>query len=151
MKKRLFLITAAALFATSMVTAKAKIPVCFPCETIETVQELPTDSEIQKLMGQKVNLSYLNTEYGVLGMSVWNSNGRFVLSDISNNTYFEIDAPTATILKEKHGFDIETAADPLTFWKKTGGKLVLGLIVVLIIWGSIPSKKKDDSIKPTNI
>lgn len=71
-------------------------------------------------------------------MSVWNYNGRFVLSDISNNTYFEIEAPTASILKEKHGFDIETAENPLSFWKSIGGKLLLFVIIALIIWGSIP-------------
>lgn len=53
MKERFFLMTNVALFATSIVSAKAKISVCLPCESIETIQELPRDSEIQKLVGQK--------------------------------------------------------------------------------------------------
>ncbi|WP_158963490.1 hypothetical protein [Myroides fluvii] len=149
MTKKVFLLTALTFFTMNMVTAKAKIPVCLPCETIETTLELPTDSEIQKIVGQKVNLAYLNTEYGALTMSIWNENGRFVLADISNNTYFEIDDQIATILKEEHNFDVKTAESPLSFWKKIGGKLVFILVIALIIWGSLPSKKK--KVQPTTV
>lgn len=149
MTKKVLLIVIIAFCTITTVSAKAKIPVCFPCEEIQLVQELPTDSEIQKLAGQKVNLSYMNTEYGALGMSVWNTNGRYVLSDISNNTYLEINPQEAEILKEKHGFDVATAEHSLSFWKKIGGKLVFLLIIALLIWGCIPSKKK--TVKPTNI
>lgn len=149
MTKKVFLFTALTFFTMNMVTAKAKIPVCLPCETIETTLELPTDSEIQKIVGQKVNLAYLNTEYGALTMSIWNENGRFVLADISNNTYFEIDDQIATILKEEHNFDVKTAESPLSFWKKIGGKLVFILVIALIIWGSLPSKKK--KVEPTTV
>lgn len=151
MMKTIILTACIAFASLSLVYAKAKIPICLPCETIQTIQELPTDSEIQKLAGQKVNLSYLNNEYGILWMSIWNTNGRYVLSDISNNTYFEIDPQAAKILKEKHNFDVETAENPLSFWKKAGGKLVFSIIVALLIWGSIPSKKKDGDVKPVNI
>jgi hypothetical protein len=73
------------------------------------------------------------------------------LSDISNNTYFEIDTQAAKILKEKHNFNVETAENPLSFWKKIGGKLVFIAIIALFIWGNIPSKKKTKEVKPTNI
>lgn len=132
-------------------TAKAKIPVCLPCETIQTIQELPTDSEIQKIVGQKVNLSYFNNEYGAIWIPVWNADSKYVLSDISNNTYIEIDDQLAKILKEKHNFDIQTAESPLSFWNKIGGKLVLLVIISLLIWAYIPSKNKTKEIKPTNI
>lgn len=147
MKK--FLLIALVISSVNVISAKAKIPLCFPCETIETIQELPTDSEIQKLAGQKVNLSYLNNEYGILWMSVWNTNGRYVLSDISNNTYFEIDPEIATVLKDKHNFDVATAPDPLSFWKKFGGKIVFFILIGLLIWGNLPGK--DKKVKPTNI
>lgn len=149
MIKKILLTTIITLFSIHFVSAKAKIPLCFPCETIQTIQELPTDSEIQKLAGQKVNLSYLNNEYGILWMSIWNTKGRYVLSDISNNTYFEVDPQAAKILKEKHNFDVETAQSPLSFWKKIGGKLVFAIIIVLLIWANIPSKKEE--VRPVNI
>ena len=151
MIKKILLTTIITLCSIHFVSAKAKIPLCFPCETIETVQELPTDSEIQKIVGQKVNLAYLNNEYGALWLPVWNTDNKYVLSDISNNTYIEIDEQLAKILKEKHNFDIQTAESPLTFWKKIGGKLVLFAIIALIIWTYIPSKNKAKEVTPTNI
>jgi hypothetical protein len=149
--KKTLLIVIITFCTINSVSAKSKIPVCIPCETIQSIQELPTDSEIQKLAGQKVNLSYINNEYGTLWMSIFNTNGRYVLSDISNNTYFEIDTQAAKILKEKHNFNVETAENPLSFWKKIGGKLVFLAIIALLIWGNIPSKKKTKEVKPTNI
>ncbi len=121
--------------------AKVKVPVCFPCETIESVQELPKESEIHAMAGETVNIAYFNNEYGAIWLPVWNSNGKYVLSNISNSTYYEIDAETAKILKEKHNFDINQDS-PLSFWKKAGGKIVLGLLIGLLIWGQIPSKKE---------
>jgi hypothetical protein len=132
-----------------MAAARARIPVCFPCESLTTAQELPKDSEIQEMVGEKVNIAYLNNEYGILWMSFWNTDGRYVLSDASNETYYEIDADAAKILKEKHNFDPTTAGNPLSFWKKIGGKLVLIVIVVLLIWGNLPSKKKEEAVEPT--
>jgi hypothetical protein len=146
-----FILAVIVTFGTlNSVSARVKIPVCFPCENLETIKELPTDSEIQKIAGQKVNLSYINVEYGMLWLSAWNSDGRYVLSDISNNTYFEIDEDVAKILKEKHHFDISTAERPLSFMKKIGGKLVFLLIIGLLFWGNRGSKK-DDEVKPTTI
>jgi hypothetical protein len=68
--------------------AKVKVPVCFPCETIESVQELPKESEIHTMAGETVNIAYFNNEYGAIWVPVWNSNGKYVLSNISNSTYY---------------------------------------------------------------
>jgi len=133
MTRKILLTVILLLCTINTVSARAKIPVCIPCETLQTVQELPKDSEIQELAGQKVNLSYINNEYGILWMSVWNSDGRYVLSDISNTTYFEIDAQASKILKEKHNFDVGTAENPLSFWKRIGGKLVFLVIIILLV------------------
>lgn len=129
------------LFVSSIVNAKVKVPVCFPCENMQTVQELPADSEIHKLTGEKVNIAYLNNEYGAVWVPVWNSDGRFVLSNTANTVYYDIDAELAKMLKDKHNFDIKQEYS-LSFWKKIGGKLVLVLLIGLIIWGQIPSKKE---------
>jgi hypothetical protein len=149
--KKVLLSLIIAFCSVTIASAKLRIPVCFPCETLQTTQELPDDSEIQKLAGQKVNLSYINDEYGILWLPIWNANGRYVLSDISNTTYFEIDAEAAKILKEDHNFNIENAEPPLSFWKRIGGKLVLAVVILLLIWGNIPSKKEAKDINPTNI
>jgi hypothetical protein len=129
------------IFTAFSANAKVKVPVCFPCETIEKVQELPTDSEIHKMAGTSVSVAYLNNEYGALWIPVWNAKGRYVLTDITKTLYYEIDAETAKILKEKHNFDINQDS-PLSFWKKVGGKIIIGLLIGLLIWGQLPSKKE---------
>jgi hypothetical protein len=127
-------------------SARAKIPVCFPCESLETVKEIPTSSAINKMAGEAVHVSYLNKEYGILWTSVWNTDGRFVLSNASNSTYYEIDAEAAKLLKEENAFDVNSPS-PLSFWKKAGGKIVFALLIALLIWGQIkPKKKKQPTI-----
>ena len=150
MKTKILILLIATFFATTTtVSAKIKVPVCFPCETIQTTLDLTADEELKKMTGKKINLAYMHNEYGLLWISVWNTNGRFVLSDTSNRTYWEIDETVANYLKDKHNFDIETAENPLSFWKRIGGKIVLVLVIGLLIWGNIDSKKEDD-IKLTN-
>ncbi|EOG6905728.1 hypothetical protein ACLH3R_002354 [Flavobacterium psychrophilum] len=150
MTTKILILSIATFFTTTTLSAKAKIPVCFPCETIETTMDLTKDEELKKIAGSEVNLAYLNNEYGLLWTSVWNTNGRYVLSNTSNNMYWEIDETAAQYLKEKHNFDVKTAENPLSFWKKIGGKLVFILVIGFLIWGNIGSKKKDE-VKPTNI
>lgn len=151
MKKRALLFVVFTFCTISIISAKGKIRFCFPCERLQTIQELPVDAEIQKFAGQKVNLSYVNDEYGVFWLAIWNTNGRYVLSDISNNTYLEIDHKITKLLKEQHSFNVETAEPPLSFWKKIGGKLVLLVVILLLIWGNMPSKNKAKDIKTINI
>ncbi len=149
---KILIIAIVTFFTTSSLSAKLRIPVCFPCETMETTLDLTQDDELSKMVGSEVNLSYLNDEYGILWTSAWNSNGRYVLSNSSNSMYWEIDDQVANILKEKHNFDVKTAENPLSFWKKIGGKLVFILVIGLSIWGIIRSKKeKDEEATPTNI
>jgi hypothetical protein len=93
------------------------------------------------MAGEAVHVSYLNKEYGILWMSVWNTDGRFVLSNASNSTYYEIDAEAAKLLKEENAFDVNSPS-PLSFWKKAGGKIVFALLIALLIWGQIKPKKK---------
>lgn len=150
MRRKILILTIVTIFTTTMASAKAKIPVCFPCETIETIKELPDDFELNEMANDKVNIAYINNEYGILWMSIWNTGGRYVLSNESNSIYYEIDTEVTQILKEKYNFDIATAENPLSFWKKIGGKLVLLVIVLLLIWGNIGSKKEKE-IEPTNI
>lgn len=149
MMKTIILTACIAFASLSSVSAKAKIPICLPCESIETVQELPKDSEIAKLIGKNVNVAYMYKQYGALWMSLWNSDGKYVLSDEGNSSYLEVDVQMAKILKEKHNIDIETAGSPLSFWKKTGGKLVFLIIAAIIVYGVIPSKDKE--VKPVKI
>ena len=147
MMKKILLTTIIALGTVSISSARGRIPVCFPCESLQTVQELPEDSEVNGSSRQKLNVAYLNEEYGLLWMSLWNTEGRFVLSDESNTTYYEIDSDTEAYLKAAHKFDMKTAENPLSFWKKIGGKLVFLLVILGLGYGANlkRSRKKSTS------
>lgn len=149
MTKKILLTALIAVGTVSLSSARARIPVCFPCESLQTVQELPADSEINTSPAQKLNVAYLNEEYGLLWMALWNTEGRFVLSNESNTTYYEIDAETEKFLKENHQFDVKTADNPLSFWKKMGGKLVFIVVVggLLVGGSSFKRKRKEPETK----
>lgn len=151
MTRKILLIAIITFSTIQFASARARIPACFPCESLETVKELPAGSEIEEMAGEKVNVSYINDEYGLLWLSFWNTDGRFVLSDVANDSYYEIDEEAALILKEKHDFDIQTAENPLSFMKKIGGKLILAVILILVIGGMFKSKKGDEEVEPTNV
>lgn len=142
MKQLYILVLFFLIFNTA--NARVKIPVCFPCETLEIVQQLPVTSEIQELAGEKVNIAYINNEYGILWLSVWNANGRFVLSNTSQTVYYEIDEEITKILKEKHNFDSSNQSSPLSFWKVYFGKIIVFILFAIVIWSYIPYKPKEE-------
>jgi hypothetical protein len=142
MTKKILLTAFIAFGSISLSSARARIPACFPCESLQTVQELPEDSEVNETSVQKLNVSYIHEEYGVLWMALWNTEGRFVLSNEANTTYYEIDAETEKYLKENHKFDVKTADNPLSFWTKIGGKLVFILVVGGLMVGGSSFKRK---------
>lgn len=142
MKRNLLLTAFAVVVSINFASARGRIPVCFPCESLETVQELPDSTIIEEAVGKKVNISYIHDEYGVLWLALWNSNGRFVLADESNTEYYDIDDETAQVLKDEYDFDIEKADNPLSFWKKAGGKLVF--VAVILGFGWLKFRKSDD-------
>lgn len=144
MTKNLILTALALVACINFASARGRIPACFPCETLETVEELPDSSVIEETVGKKVNIAYFNNEYGILWLSLWNTDGRFVLADESNQEYYEIDDATAQILKENHGFDIDKAENPLSFWKKAGGKLVFIAVIIGFAWFKMRGGSDED-------
>ena len=41
------------------------------------------------MAGETVNIAYFNNEYGAIWLPVWNSNGKYVLSNSYNSTYYD--------------------------------------------------------------
>ena len=76
-----------------------------------------------------------------------------VLYDAKSETYYETDTPKArTFIKEYLKAKNLNEADllQLPFYTRYGGKIVVLLIIGLMIWGAIPSRK-DDTIQPTKL
>lgn len=151
MTKSIILALIIVVFNFSNASARARIPICYPCESLTTVQDIPANSEIEQLAGEKVKLAYINEEYGIMFMSLWNTGGKYVLSDVSENNVFEINDEVKKLLLDKHNINIETANNPLSFWKRIGGKFVIVLLVLLLIYGAIPKKNNKEKVTQTNV
>lgn len=120
------------------------IPVCFPCEEIHTVQELPDSEDLIGESGEKLNLGYMYAEYGVVWIPVWNTDGTYILTNEAEDTYYEIDEEFIAELKEVHGVEIPSG-NPLSLWKKIGGKVLIFIIAGFLIWGQFGDDDEDET------
>ena len=79
---------------------------------------------------------------------------KLVLYDAPSETYYEMTTEKSqAFLKEymKEKKLDEASMLKLGFYTRYGGKAVLLAIVALMIWGQIPSRKKEEKIEPTEL
>lgn len=129
-------------FSIQFVNAKIRIPVCFPCENIAVVKDLPENDDFKDDQGNALKLGYMYKEYGIVFIPVWNSEGKYVLTNESADSYLDLSETKLQSIKDAYKLDLSSGS-PLSFWKKIGGKILTLFIIILFIWGSIPSKKND--------
>lgn len=143
MKKLLFVLFFI-LFATVNAQAKAgiPIPVCFPCESIEVVEELPDEDALQQ-DGQYLELGYLYEEYGILFLSFWNTSGKYVLTNKEETAYYEVSEEQLQELKKT--YNLELSENPLGIWKKLGGKMILVVLIGIGIFGATKKSKNEEN------
>ncbi len=140
--KQIILLLFIALLANKVHARKGiPIPVCFPCEEISLVKDLPDDEEL-KQGNSFLNLGYIYEGYGVLFVRAWNKKGRYVLTNKEKTVYYEIDENQLEGIKQK--YNLELSSNPISFWKKIGGKLIYMIIIGLIIYSKFFSKDEDE-------
>ncbi len=136
--KQLLLITAAIFFTTNIYARRRRIPACLPCEKIHLVEDLPNDESLLE-QGSYLNLGYLYEEYGIIFIPAWNKEGKYVLTNEDETTYYDVSEDELAKLKEQ--YNLELSPNPLSFWKKIGGKIIYLIVIGLIIYGYLG---KDD-------
>ena len=100
----------------------------FGGEKISVVEELPDTEEWQTPTGY-ADACVIYEQFWILWIPLWNSNARYVLGRDGSDTFYEFpDATQKSEIISKHG----EASSAIPFWDKIGGKLLVGLI--LIIW-----------------
>lgn len=119
------------------------IPVCVPCDEIATVQDLPESEFLVGDNGDKLNLGYMYQEYGVVFIPVWNTEGVYVLTNEKEDTYYDLDEESIAELQENLGVTFPEG-NPLSIWNKAGGKVILGLLFALIIYGQFGSDDDEE-------
>lgn len=146
MKKIIFL-TFFGLFISAYSYARKRIPVCIPCEKIEEVKDLPNDESLLE-SGSYLNLGYLYEEYGAVFVPVWNTTGKYVLINEAKDTYYDLTDEQLTEYSTAYNLDL--SENPLSFWKKIGGKIVFLILLGLIIIGKFskdPEKEEKETPK----
>lgn len=119
-------------------------------EVLTTVVDLPDTEDYQADDGNYIDLATLHQEFNIayiLPLYI-EKEPRLVGYCEKADTYYELtDEQLAAILKENN-LDGEKL-NKVGFYSRYGGKVVGLIIIALIIWGFIPSKKKE--VEPVEV
>ncbi len=135
----LLLVIGFILVSTTSASAKG-IPIVYsngPKCTMTT--QLPDSVEID---GTHVNFGVKFDQFSIFWVPMWNyGTTEYVLLNDKKDTYYDLDKDDLAYLKET--YQIETDKDPsIPFWDKIGGKFIWGGVLLFVIWGMLPSRKK---------
>lgn len=112
-------------------------------EVLVKVADLPDTEEYMTGDSVCIDLGRIHEEYNIayfLPLSV-QKEPRLVGYDEKSDTYYELTEEQLNTILKDNNLDGEKL-NQLGFYTRYGGKLVGLLLVGLIIWGVIPSKKK---------
>jgi len=148
MKKIIILLTVL-LTVSNYASAKARIPVCFPCEYIELVEDLPEDTDYRSQFDEPLNVGYKYEQINILWIPIWNYEGEYCFVNNEEDTYYDL---TSMEKKQLMGAGVEFPDNPIGAWDKYGGKVIILIILGLVVMGM---RSKDDeepeANKPTTV
>lgn len=134
----------AACFLCSYKSAEARLKIPFGNrEVLTKVADLPDTDAYKSDGGGYIDLGMLYEEYNIawiMPLSV-TKEPRLVGLTKDKSTYYEIPEEELQKILADNKLD-KNKLLKLGFYTRYGGKIVAGLLVALIIWGLIPSKKK---------
>ncbi|RYD97934.1 MAG: hypothetical protein EOP54_09240 [Sphingobacteriales bacterium] len=128
-------------------TAHARLKIPFgEREVIEKVADLPDTEEYAADSGGKrfIDLGRLHHEYNIawiLPLNVTQAPKLVGMVAGEANTYYELSGEQINEIVKANNLDTEKLLS-LGFYTRFGGKIVAGILVLLIIYGFIPSRKK---------
>lgn len=140
------MIAAAITSFSSAAFAKIRIPLG-EREVLKKVHDLPDTDEFKLQNGNHVDLATLHKEFNIayiLPLYVI-TEPKLVGFDAKTNTCYDIPDKEMNEILASQKLD-KAKLNKLPFYTRYGGKIVAGLLILLIIWGLIPSKK--DSEEP---
>ncbi len=142
MKKILFL-TLLSLFFYNHVNAKGiPLPYCSDCQYFVTVEDLPDSSRFySEEYKAYVDLGYVYNQLWALWLPLWNTNGKYCLLIEGQDIYFDLSEEELKEIELEQGYSL--SANPIPFWDKMGGKLIVLFIIGFFIWGQIKPKKQN--------
>lgn len=135
--------------ASNLVIAKAKIPIGIR-EVVAKVYDLPNTDEFKLDNGNYLDLATMHKEFNIAYIFPLyiTQDPQLVAFDEKSERYFIVPNKELSGILSAQNVD-ERSLVQLPFYTKYGGKLVALLMITLLIWGSIPSKKT--KVVPTHI
>jgi hypothetical protein len=136
-------------FSSTAVFAKARIPLG-EREVLNKVYDLPDTDEFKLKDGNFMDLATFHKEFNIaylLPLYI-TEEPKLVGFDAQTESYYDLpqDQIDAILASQKLN---KEALNKLPFYTRYGGKIVGILIIGLLIWGVIPSKK--EKVEPTKI
>ena len=152
--KALFVCLTFLLIVPQNAHARARIPVGTR-DVIDVVYNIPAEDSII-IDGKNVNLARMHKEFTIAYfLPLWvTEEPKLVLYDAPTETYYEMTTPKSQAFLKEYLKEKKLNEDELLklgFYTRYGGKLVFLPILALMIWGAIPSRKKDEKIEPTKL
>ncbi|NDV60432.1 hypothetical protein [Bacteroides sp. 519] len=143
MKKVLFLVIC---FICISATASA-IPILYSNGLkFETKEQLP-DSVI--INNGHVNFGVSFKQFSIFWVPLWNyGETEYVLVTDDEKNAYELDTDELAYIKETYNIDTDKAPE-ISFWNKMGGKLIVIVLILFLIWGSRSKKEENNEVPPS--
>jgi hypothetical protein len=105
------------------------------------VEDLPDSAEyFSEEYNGYTDLAYVYNQLWALWIPLWNTEGRYCLYIKDQDVYFELTEDELQDLAKANGFNLPS--NPIPFWDKIGGKLIVIFLLFLIVWGWIKPRKQ---------
>ncbi len=131
--------------STQEASAKAKIPIG-SYEKIKKIYDFPQTEDYQAKDGRHFDLGIKYTVYQIAFVPIYQEGETEVVGYIDDDTYLEIPQEYMNELESENNIQFSSIAN-LPFWDAWGGKIIAGVVILLIIYGFIPSKKTEPIVK----
>lgn len=147
--KKLFLTAILGFCTFNVISAKAKIPVG-EREVLNKVHDLPNTEEFKLENGNFLDLATLHKEFNIAYiLPLWITEDSIIVGyDEKTGEFYDIPENELNAILASQKIKKEEI-NKLPFYTQYGGKLVALIIIALMIYGALPSKK--EKIEPKQI
>lgn len=149
MKRLLFTL---ALLLTGLAVQQAhaaRIPVG-NAEKLEKVADLPDTEDYQLKDGKYVDLGIKFKVFTIAWIPIYTTEDPQLVGYAGGDTYYDIPKEELTNILAANKLE-EKKLLKLSFWNAWGGKLVIGVLLLIIIYGMLPSRKKEREVTPQSV
>jgi len=149
MKKIFILALMGFVFYGNAMAKGIPVPYCSKCEYITIVADLPDSTKFySEEYKEYMDIGYKYNQFWLLWLPIWNSDGEYCLTIKDHDVYFDITSAELNEIAKTYNIDLPN--NPIPLWDKIGGKLIIGLLIALVIWGYFGKGKKKGNPEKEN-